>query len=203
MPEDDYDDVAGAVAACPLTASSSSHTLRSWAHARADFSTRSIVVSCLAARRSARSRYGTRNGASRRARTSSQANDSRRVRQFRRTLAIAWCRTAGVSAGLATVCARSGARRLAAALRRRGLGRRRVGHLYLLPTRHGNGALEALADEGLFRAPRLADLERSLTLRASSRDRGRHARFCRPVDLQRFSDCPRTAWMSAATVCTP
>ena len=60
----------------------------------------------------------------------------------------------------------------------------------LIPTRHGNGALETLADDGLFRAPRLADLERSLTL-AQARAAAAGTRvFADLWDLQRFSDCP-------------
>ena len=60
----------------------------------------------------------------------------------------------------------------------------------LVPTRHGNGALEALADEGLFRAPRLADLERSLTLAQARAIAAGTRVFADLWDLQRFSDCP-------------
>ena len=59
----------------------------------------------------------------------------------------------------------------------------------LVPTRSGNGALEALAAEGSFRAPRLADIERSVeSAHASRRDRGRI--FVDLWDLERFADCP-------------
>jgi archaeosine synthase beta-subunit len=56
----------------------------------------------------------------------------------------------------------------------------------LIPTRGGNGALEALAAEGAFEAPTLADLERSLRL-ALARSRGRV--FADLWDLGRFSAC--------------
>jgi uncharacterized Fe-S cluster-containing MiaB family protein len=59
----------------------------------------------------------------------------------------------------------------------------------LIPTRSGNGALDALAADGAFRAPRIADIERSLALALSGRpDRGRI--FADLWDLARFSDCP-------------
>jgi len=56
----------------------------------------------------------------------------------------------------------------------------------LVPTRTGNGALEALASQGLFRAPRLADLEHALAT-ALPEPRGRV--FADLWDLERFSDC--------------
>jgi radical SAM enzyme (TIGR01210 family) len=56
----------------------------------------------------------------------------------------------------------------------------------LIPTRAGNGALEALATVGLFEPPRLADVERALAL-ALPRSRGRV--FADLWDLGRFSDC--------------
>ena len=56
----------------------------------------------------------------------------------------------------------------------------------LIPTRTGNGALEALAGQGLFRAPRLADLEEALEI-ALPEPRGRV--FADLWDLERFADC--------------
>lgn len=56
----------------------------------------------------------------------------------------------------------------------------------LVPTRAGNGTLEVLARQGLFRAPRLADLERALSA-ALPEPRGRV--FADLWDLERFSDC--------------
>ena len=59
----------------------------------------------------------------------------------------------------------------------------------LVPTRPGNGALEALAEAGAFRAPTLDDIERSLALALThARDRGRV--FVDLWDLERFADCP-------------
>jgi radical SAM enzyme (TIGR01210 family) len=59
----------------------------------------------------------------------------------------------------------------------------------LVPTRPGNGALEALAAEGTFRAPRLADIERSIEAALTVRpDHGRV--FVDLWDLRRFSACP-------------
>ena len=59
----------------------------------------------------------------------------------------------------------------------------------LIPTRPGNGALEALADEGWFRQPTLADLERSL-VRAQAHVSGSGARiFADLWDLDRFAVC--------------
>ncbi len=60
----------------------------------------------------------------------------------------------------------------------------------LIPTRTGNGALEALAGEGLFRSPRLDDLERSLAI-ARDRVPERSVRvFADLWDLERFAECP-------------
>jgi archaeosine synthase beta-subunit len=60
----------------------------------------------------------------------------------------------------------------------------------LIPTRHGNGALDALALEGLFTPPHLCDLERSLAL-ALARPRSASARvFADLWDLARFVTCP-------------
>ena len=59
----------------------------------------------------------------------------------------------------------------------------------LIPTRSGNGALDALATDGTFRAPRLEDIERSIELAIAVRpDRGRI--FVDLWDLQRFAGCP-------------
>jgi radical SAM enzyme (TIGR01210 family) len=59
----------------------------------------------------------------------------------------------------------------------------------LVPTRPGNGALEAVAAEGDFRAPRLEDIERSFELaQAHHHDRGRI--FVDLWDLERFASCP-------------
>lgn len=60
----------------------------------------------------------------------------------------------------------------------------------LIPTRPGNGALEALAAEGSFRPPALEDVERSFELALGALgDRGRI--FVDLWDLQRFASCPR------------
>ncbi len=65
----------------------------------------------------------------------------------------------------------------------------------LIPTRAGNGALDALAAEGSFRSPRLADLERSHALsldRVLTAQRRAATRvFADLWDLNRFSDCPQ------------
>jgi uncharacterized Fe-S cluster-containing MiaB family protein len=58
----------------------------------------------------------------------------------------------------------------------------------LVPTRTGNGTLEALSRQGLFRVPRLADLEHALQT-ALPEARGRV--FADLWDLERFSDCTR------------
>jgi archaeosine synthase beta-subunit len=61
----------------------------------------------------------------------------------------------------------------------------------LIPVRGGNGAMEALAADGMFHAPRLADLERSLSL-ALSHTAGAGVRvFADLWDLVRFSACAR------------
>lgn len=60
----------------------------------------------------------------------------------------------------------------------------------LIPTRSGNGALDALAAEGAFRAPQLEDIERSIELALAGRP-GRGRIFVDLWDLQRFSRCPR------------
>jgi hypothetical protein len=59
----------------------------------------------------------------------------------------------------------------------------------LIPTRPGNGALEALAAEGLFQAPRLLQAERSAEA-ALAHASGRGRLFVDLWDLERLSDCP-------------
>jgi hypothetical protein len=56
----------------------------------------------------------------------------------------------------------------------------------LVPTRPGNGAIEALASAGWFRAPGLDDIERSFTL-ALTHARGRGRVFVDLWDLERFA----------------
>jgi radical SAM enzyme (TIGR01210 family) len=58
----------------------------------------------------------------------------------------------------------------------------------LVPTRSGNGALDALSRAGLFIAPRLADVERSAAL-ALAHAHGRVRVFADVWDLARFADC--------------
>lgn len=58
----------------------------------------------------------------------------------------------------------------------------------LIPTRAGNGALEALAARGEFSLPKLATLETALAYGIEQR-RGRV--FADTWDLQKFSDCSR------------
>lgn len=62
----------------------------------------------------------------------------------------------------------------------------------LVPTRAGNGAIEALADAGLFRPPSVADLERSLELALVHAD-GRGRVFADLWDLERFATCTACA----------
>jgi radical SAM enzyme (TIGR01210 family) len=57
----------------------------------------------------------------------------------------------------------------------------------LIPTRAGNGAMEALAAEGLYRPPDLADIERSIEL--ALKRRGQARVFVDLWDIQRFSRC--------------
>jgi radical SAM enzyme (TIGR01210 family) len=61
-----------------------------------------------------------------------------------------------------------------------------VGVVSLVPTRLGNGALDALNTQGAFRAPRLRDLEQALEA-ALPEPRGRV--FADLWDLAAFSDC--------------
>lgn len=59
----------------------------------------------------------------------------------------------------------------------------------LIPTRHGNGAMDGLMADGAFRPPRLVDLERSAAL-ALGRPRPADARvFADLWDLDRFATC--------------
>ncbi|MGH9163787.1 MAG: hypothetical protein ACRD2X_27875 [Vicinamibacteraceae bacterium] len=59
----------------------------------------------------------------------------------------------------------------------------------LIPTRHGNGALDALADQSSFRAPRLTDIERSLELAHAARATAGGRILVDIWDLERFSEC--------------
>ena len=93
--------------------------------------------------------------------------------------------------------------RLAAALDRRRAATPDASAISLIPTRPGNGALDALEKEGLFRPPRLRDLERSLAHRSGSRRTGA-ARACSPTSgIWTGLLIAGTAWMPAATVCVP
>jgi radical SAM enzyme (TIGR01210 family) len=57
----------------------------------------------------------------------------------------------------------------------------------LIPTRAGNGAMEALAADGLYRPPSLTDIERSFDLALGCAPRTRI--FVDVWDLERFSGC--------------
>ena len=60
----------------------------------------------------------------------------------------------------------------------------------LIPTRPGNGAIDALSEAGMFRPPRIADLERSLSL-ALAHAAATNARVLADLwDLARFATCP-------------
>ena len=59
----------------------------------------------------------------------------------------------------------------------------------LIPTRPGNGALDDLEKEGLFRPPRLRDLERSLAIAQARAVPGGARVFADIWDLDRFADC--------------
>ena len=71
----------------------------------------------------------------------------------------------------------------------------------LVPTRSGNGAVEALAEAGWFLPPTLEDIERSFALALThAQDRGRV--FVDVWDLERFAHCqdcfaPRRARLQA------
>ena len=58
----------------------------------------------------------------------------------------------------------------------------------LIPTRAGNGAMEALAASGLFAAPDLTDIERSVEVAHQIRRTGRLTVDL--WDLERFAQCP-------------
>jgi radical SAM enzyme (TIGR01210 family) len=60
----------------------------------------------------------------------------------------------------------------------------------LVPTRPGNGAIDALSEAGLFRTPTLADVERSLEL-ALTHAGGRGRVFVDLWNLERFASCPQ------------
>jgi radical SAM enzyme (TIGR01210 family) len=60
----------------------------------------------------------------------------------------------------------------------------------LVPTRPGNGALEALAEQGMFRQPSLGDIERSVDA-AHAHAAGRGRVFVDLWDFERFADCER------------
>ena len=59
----------------------------------------------------------------------------------------------------------------------------------LIPTRPGHGALDDLEKEGLFRRPKLHDLERSLELAQTRVAPARARVFADLWDLDRFADC--------------
>ncbi|MEO8480644.1 MAG: radical SAM protein [Acidobacteriota bacterium] len=59
----------------------------------------------------------------------------------------------------------------------------------MIPTRAGNGALEALADEHAFAEPQLADVERSLALALARVEGSRTRVFADLWDLARFAPC--------------
>lgn len=58
----------------------------------------------------------------------------------------------------------------------------------LIPTRTGNGALDALAEAGRFCEPRLSDIERALDIAVETKPAGSRV-FVDLWDLERFSDC--------------
>jgi archaeosine synthase beta-subunit len=60
----------------------------------------------------------------------------------------------------------------------------------LVPTRSGNGAIDALAAAGAFRAPDLDDIEHSFAL-ALAHAQGRGRVFVDLWDLERFAHCPQ------------
>jgi len=60
----------------------------------------------------------------------------------------------------------------------------------LIPTRAGNGAVEALATSGLFTAPTLDDVERSLMLALQRRPSEEARVFADLWDLERHASCP-------------
>jgi len=60
----------------------------------------------------------------------------------------------------------------------------------LVPTRPGNGAIDALSEAGLFRTPTLADVERSFEL-ALTHAGGRGRVFVDLWNFERFAQCPQ------------
>ncbi len=69
-----------------------------------------------------------------------------------------------------------------------------AGVVSLVPTRDGNGAMEALTAAGEFRQPRLRDVERSVDAalsRATSRQPRASRIFVDLWDLERFADCAK------------
>ena len=60
----------------------------------------------------------------------------------------------------------------------------------LVPTRTGNGAMDALSNLGLFRRPSLADIERSIELALMDGD-GRARVFVDLWNLESFAACPQ------------
>ena len=60
----------------------------------------------------------------------------------------------------------------------------------LIPTRTGNGAIDAFVDDGTYVPPRLRDLERSLMLALARRPAPDRRVFADLWDLDRFADCP-------------
>ena len=63
-----------------------------------------------------------------------------------------------------------------------------AGVVSLVPTRSGNGAMEALTAADEFRQPRLADIERSVDA-AHARNQARGRIFVDVWDLERFASC--------------
>jgi radical SAM enzyme (TIGR01210 family) len=69
-----------------------------------------------------------------------------------------------------------------------------AGVVSLVPTRSGNGAMEALTAAGEFRQPHLADIERSVNAafsRVTSQEPRARRVFVDVWDLHRFADCPQ------------
>ena len=72
----------------------------------------------------------------------------------------------------------------------------------LVPTRPGNGAVEALAELGDFRPPGLDDIERSFAL-ALHHAQGRGRVFVDLWDLERFAGLPPVPRFARARAFTP
>jgi len=73
-----------------------------------------------------------------------------------------------------------------------------AGVAVLIPTRLGNGALDALARRGEFSPPHLSTLENAMSYGLSLK-RGRV--FADLWDLERFADCPACSGRRAARLC--